>query len=65
MSKPMYCPMTFSRHTGQCTPDCAWAVKTDQGQYGCCIPQMCASMTYENVGLNLITSVRPLKDDND
>lgn len=71
MTKPMYCPMSFpalqpfasTDMANVCTPDCAWAVKTEQCQFGCSIPQMCASTTYMNVALNLITNARPLKDD--
>ena len=79
MTNPMYCPMSFNGRTPkltrsdgliesdlywfECTPDCAWAVETERGQYGCCFAQMCASQAYIHVRITLKTTARPLKDD--
>lgn len=66
MTKPMYCPLTMIDKSGQlheCTPDCAWAVKSPGGQYGCSIAQ--AAATYLGVTHNEVfeMNARPLKDD--
>lgn len=68
MTKPMYCPMSFNRdayfangnkaHTPVvCTPDCAWAVSTKDGEYGCIEALKYAPITYTKV------NTRPLEGD--
>ena len=66
MTKPMYCPMSFQSvivttnpdvkppRKIECTPDCAWAIKT-------CDEYFCA--VAEGFAQTQIINTRPLKDD--
>lgn len=64
MNKPMYCPMSFNGFLAcaedideaiECTPDCAWAKFSIDGEnYSCAIAQMPGGGVY---------NYRPLKDD--
>ena len=71
MTDSMWCPMSFTnvnvhKDNGffmppgkmECTPHCAWALRFDDGHFGCCVAVECSK------GLNNATfGAMPLEDD--